>query len=389
MRTHSSPTEWIASGPDRSKIALPGTDRARPPAQTMLMANRAAAAVEVTRVADLTGLDTIGIPTYQATRPTSRTLSVSMGKGVTSELARLSAVMEAIETWHVEQPLSPAVTAAAPREIGDRLGYPLAGVPQLTPSLLHDGLPLDWVEGRVLSTGASTLVPMDAVRLTFERIADWTAPAFLASTNGLASGNTLAEATLHALYEVIERDALTGVITDRGPSVLADPRSLGSAVIDGLCDTIERAGAFTEVRLVPSPTGLPCFMSWIACPDYPAAMFGFGCHLSPEIALSRALTEAAQTRLSYISGARDDLKSEVGQPGARRQREPSAGADLRSLTEEPAAGQALLDDLDEVTRRVTAAFGSSPLVVDLTREDIGVPVVKAVVPGCRVCLEVL
>ncbi|MFC6544829.1 YcaO-like family protein [Nonomuraea salmonea] len=94
-----------------AKVRLPGTDRARDPAATLTMARRAARAVGVTRVADITRLDTVGIPTFQAIRPASRTLAVSQGKGVTPDLARLSAIMESIELWHVEQSLPPDVTA--------------------------------------------------------------------------------------------------------------------------------------------------------------------------------------------------------------------------------------------------------------------------------------
>jgi ribosomal protein S12 methylthiotransferase accessory factor len=388
MQTDHSVLSWLAAEPDRAKLRLPGTDRARPPAETLAMAAAAAVKVGVTRVADITRLDTIGIPTYQAIRPTARTLALSQGKGVTAELAKLSAIMEAVESWHVEQPLVPDVAAAPPRELAGELGYDVAALAACEPSLLHDGLPLDWVEARSLLDGARTLVPVDAVRLTLERRTGWNAPAFLASTNGLASGNTLVEATLHALYEIIERDAVAAVLGD-GLGVLADPRSLGSPVVDGLCERIEAAHAYLEVRFVPSPTGLPCFLAWVACHDYQAAMFGFGCHLSPEIALSRAVTEAVQTRLAYISGARDDLEDDIDADAARRPRSPGPVADLRDLAPRPPQHDSLLGDLEYVVKQATAAFSFPPLVADLTRPQIGVPVVKVVAPGSRVSPEVL
>jgi ribosomal protein S12 methylthiotransferase accessory factor len=140
----------------------------------------------------------------------------------------------------------------------------------------------------------------------------------------------------------------------------------------------------------PSPTDLPCFLSWVACHDYPAAMFGFGCHLSAEIALTRSITEAAQTRLAYIAGARDDLQDQIDDPGAKRRRDQGGpAADIGGLLPAPVEHDTLLDDLESVVKRATAAFGYPPLMVDLTREEIGVPVVKVVVPGSRVCPEVL
>jgi ribosomal protein S12 methylthiotransferase accessory factor len=389
MQTDTPALSWIASTADRSKIRLPGTNRARTPAASLEMASRAAAAVGVTRVADITRLDTIGIPTYQAVRPLSRTLAVAQGKGVTAELAKLSAVMESVETWHVEQPM-PAVRTAAPRELAGELNYDVFALPRCAPSVLHDGLPLDWVPARSLLDGTQTLVPVDVVRLSLEQRHGWHPPAFLASTNGLASGNTLVEAVLHALYEVIERDAVTAALAGGDLGVRVDPRSSGSAVADELCTLIERAGVTHEVRFVGSPTGLPCFLSWLACDDYPAAMFGFGCHLSAEIALTRAITEAAQTRLSYIAGARDDLQDDIDDAGTKRRRESSGpAADIGELMPAPVEHLSLLDDLEYVVKRATAAFSHPPLVADLTRDEIGVPVVKVVAPGSRISPEVL
>lgn len=386
---HDVPGAWLATGDDRAKVRLPGTTRARPPAATREMARSAAQRVGVTRVADITRLDTIGIPTYQAIRPLSRTLAVSQGKGVTPELARLSAVLESVEVWHVEQPMPPVVTAT-PAELGGRLGYDVAALAPSTPSLLHDALPLAWVPGRSLADGTDTLLPRDVVRLSLEAPQDWHPPVFFSSTNGLASGNTRVEATLHGLYEVIERDAVTASVQGGDRGVRVDPRSAGSEIADGLCTAIERAAVGLEVRLLPSPTGLPVFLAWLSCDDYPAVMYGFGCHLDPAIAMTRAITEAAQTRLSYVAGARDDLAGDIDDGGTRRRREPAGpAADLATVLPPPADTTSLLGDLAYVVDRATAAFAQSPMVADLTRDDIGVPVVKVVAPGARICPEVL
>ncbi|WP_219517435.1 YcaO-like family protein [Nonomuraea ceibae] len=371
---------------DQVKLRLPGTDRARDPAATYAMARRAARLVGITRVADITRLDIIGIPTFQAIRPASRTLAVSQGKGVTPELARVSAMMEGIELWHAEQPMTP-VLQAPPREVADRLPYDVRALPAAPASLLHDGLPVDWVTATSLADGSRALVPRECVEFSLVRRTGWTAPAFLSSTNGLASGNTVTEAVLHALYEVIERDAVTAALASGGRGALADPATLGSPVVDGLCEAMARARVALEVRSVPSPTGLPCFLARITCDDYPPAFMGFGCHLSSEIALTRAITEAAQARLGYVSGARDDLlpgthDAALGRGPLPR---PAGGAAIRGQT----AHESLLDDLREVVKRAAEAFSCVPLVADLTREEIGVPVVRVVAPGSRITPEVL
>ncbi|MEW9532567.1 YcaO-like family protein [Microbispora sp. NPDC049125] len=385
MRTDNC-LSWLLSKSDRSKVRLPGTDRAHDPAATLEMAGRAARKVGITRVADITRLDTIGIPTFQAIRPTSRTLAVSQGKGITSELAKLSATMESVELWHAEQPMSPATTAP-PREVAGHLGYDIRDIPLSTPTVLHDGLPLDWVAARSLADGSETLVPKDTVAFSLIRRTGWNPPVFFESTNGLASGNTLVEGVLHALYEVIERDAVTAAITTGDRGVRVDPGTSGSPVVGELCELMERARVRLEVRSLRSPTELPCFLARITCDDYPPPFMGYGCHLSAEIALTRAITEAAQSRLAYISGARDDLRPDVHKDAdAKRPTVPATGTG-ETIQRQP-AHESLADDLEDVVKRAAVAFSHAPLVVDLTRDDIAVPVVRVVAPGSRVRAEV-
>lgn len=94
-------------------VVLPGTVRARTPEETWAAAAGLLPEFGLTRLADLTGLDCIGPPVWTAVRPASLTLSTSQGKGATPLLAKLSAVMEAIELWHLEQPLLVAARGPA------------------------------------------------------------------------------------------------------------------------------------------------------------------------------------------------------------------------------------------------------------------------------------
>jgi len=116
--------------------------------------------------------------------------------------------------------------------------------------------------------------------------------------------------------------------------------------------------------------------------------YGFGCHLAPEVALSRALTEAVQTRLTYISGSRDDLLRHDYQ----RNRDPELlGAIWDEITRTPsdvradARASLAADTFEEDVRRLLAAVSAvgtrRVVVVDLTRAEIGLPVVKVLVPG--------
>jgi ribosomal protein S12 methylthiotransferase accessory factor len=378
---------------DSSKVVMPGTDRARPPEETLPDALRWAKTVGVTRLADVTRLDTIGIPTYQAVRPNTKTLTVSQGKGMTHELAMISALMESTELWHAEncalQPYQSTI-----EQNRSALTYdPYRDLPLLTGSFLHDNLPLNWVTAISTIDGAEVPVPLTLVALDQRAPDRWRPQVFYETSNGLASGNTFVEATLHALYEVIERDAITRADSPKGAGVRFDPRDVGSDAIDELLARFEAVDVLVDARWMRSPTGLPCVSVRIVSPDYPRVAGGFGCHLRMDVATLRALTEAAQSRLTLISGARDDLaRAGYGVvqhfgPSPRdldREFDPPPPEILHSTSH-----GSLREDLAEVSARCQRGFGQAPLVVDLTQADVGAPVVRVLVPGCRMGEDVL
>ena len=84
----------------------------RAPEETLAHASTLARALGITRIANVTGLDCIGVPVAMAYRPNARSLAVSPGKGLDLVAAKTSAIMEAIEGWHAERILSPLVLAS-------------------------------------------------------------------------------------------------------------------------------------------------------------------------------------------------------------------------------------------------------------------------------------
>src|SRR5882672_4545796 len=114
-----------------------GTRRAVPPLETLRRIRPRLRAAGITRLADVTGLDWIGIPVYQAIRPNSRTLSASQGKGLTRAQAQVSALMEALEGFHAERLLYTSVreTIGTMRR---QVSYDPRVLDLLRPQLLHD-----------------------------------------------------------------------------------------------------------------------------------------------------------------------------------------------------------------------------------------------------------
>lgn len=368
-----------------------GTHRMRAPATTMQEFGGSRERLGITRLADVTGLDRIGIPVFMAVRPASRSISVSQGKGLTREAARVSAFMEAVEGWHaerVEAPLRYDSWASLKRHSRalDITRLPLCRGARLRPST-----PLLWVKGFDLIAAEPVWVPFECVSTYFVEPAR-AGGIFLASSNGLASGNHLLEAIVHGLCELIERDA-SAIWTARGGVQRATDR-LNAKTLPGtpaaLLARMSDADVLPSVWEMTTDTGVPAFYCQIV--DDPEAprwalrgiSAGQGCHLDPEVALVRAITEAAQSRLTRISGARDDMfdYSAHGHPDDIRaaaelaqhhEGRPFERADLSTETFE--------DDIALLLAAVVRAGVDSVAVIDLGRPEIGIPVVRVVAPG--------
>jgi YcaO-like protein with predicted kinase domain len=389
--------------PDEIKRYRAGTDRTVDPAVTVARARRVARACGISRLANITHLDRVGIPVFSAVRPLSRSVSVAQGKGATPDAARASALMEAIEAHHAENVTAPLVFAS----IADaRRSRPIVDVSRLA-RFDCDELPLSrrilWVQGAQLAGDAPVWLPLDVVHTDYTGALVPGPPLFFCSSNGLASGNTRAEAIAHGLCELIERDALT-LASCRSGRVQGDRRVDLATVDDPLCQQLlaqfAAAGVEVLVEDVTSDVAIACLRCtvWDAEREILRPMLpisGFGCHPRREVALVRALTEAAQGRAILISGARDDL-SLWHYDEARAVRLAAACRAVarrigpgRAFDAIPSHDDETMDgDVAWILARLAAADLPEVAVVDLSKPDIGIPVVRVVVPGLEAMSEV-
>ena len=377
-------------------VAPAGPHRSVPPERTLDRVRPLLPALGITRVAVLTGLDNVGIPVAAAYRPNSRSIAVHQGKGQTLVAAKVSAVMEALECWHAEAadlPLRLGTHAEMSRR-GDALApdrLPLTGRPDPATARVL------WTEAAELGAGRPVWVPFELVS------ADFTAPApagfgvFRQTTNGLACGNEPIEAILQGLYEVVERDAVALWHAAEPLAQAAcgvDPGSVDGAASGWLLARFAAAGVAVRIWDVTSEVGLPVFMALACDADGLAGVepeFGAGCHADADVALARALAEAAQARVTRISGARDDFPPHSFDPGARAARHDAAQRFLlmppaRSFRPVRGAGSAEAD-VENALRRLGRAGFPQIACVDLTRPEIGVPVVRIIVPGLEGAFE--
>lgn len=298
------------------EIGRPGDrlyiDRDRDPADTVARLWPYLPQLGITRLARQTGLDRIGIPCWASFRPNSKSLAGGQGKGLTDAAACASALMEAAEVAVAETPFGERRVATANDLERDGLRWfdPVRLLP--FGSTFDPAQRLNWLRANDLADGAEVWVPLDAVSMDGET---YELAGVCKSSNGLASGNTAEEALFHGLCELIERDATTiwSLLPPAGRAArVFDVRELADPVVEALCEQVRAAGL--EVQLIDqtSDIGVPVIMALIGPPgDAPATHLelaaGYGAHPIAARAAIRAITEAAQSRVTGIASSRDDI----------------------------------------------------------------------------------
>ena len=395
-------------------LKVDGIERVVPAAQTIERVASAAEALGVTRLADITGLDRIGIPIYSSVVPKSRdVLSVYNGKGVRPIDAQVGALMEAIERQTAIKTRLPYIEGSF-SDLRQQLNV-------LDPNRVNQRLAEDyseqrvysWVEGLDIISGEACWVPAKLAGYLWDDVPH---PSCFGrnDTNGLASGNCREEAICHALSELVERDAWTmaelgahqlprqrrslafGIKAKDGPDDLEMFPCL-DLVSNDLLDKFHQAHLFPVVRDITSSLGVPTIFASVIDddrPDFPMAHGGLGAHPDVNVALRRALTELAQSRCVDIQGVREDLSP------------PSAGSEAfglhtrrisnirreswclgeskrkRELTAIPSRRHASIDeDMKVILERFVACGLDLIVVVDFTPHISSYSVVRVIVPG--------
>lgn len=375
----------------------------------------------VTRMADITDLDRIGIPVYSAIVPRSNDgISVYNGKGATKLIAKTSAAMEAIERFASWLPIRPAVIAsfAELTEAGRVAMNPRDHSFDMSPGY-RDDMPISWVCGWDLLADESVLVPHDAAGY---QLAMHEPPVYtVTTTNGLASGNSLEEAICHALCEVVERDTMTiaeltgdrlSQVLERGlgvpqhsfeetnPVRRRHPHVALSTLPPGaqtLVDRFHRAGVILRVRDITSELGVPTFYAGVgedSGPDTSTCHAGMGTHPDAEVAFMRAVTECAQSRAMDIQAMREDISlpdAKVSKHHRHAQRTATRDPDgwlWRMVGPEVPFGDIpscpsddIIADISHILGRLRACGMQRAIVVDLSPPEMPVSVARVIVPG--------
>jgi len=143
-----------------AKLYTTDTHRSIPPAETIARVRPHFAQMGITRVANVTGLDRIGLPVIMVSRPNSRSVAVSQGKGLSLDSAIASGVMEAAETWHGERIARPLRYASFADLARDSAVIDVDRLPRVSGSRFHDAHRILWIEGTNVVRGETACCPM-------------------------------------------------------------------------------------------------------------------------------------------------------------------------------------------------------------------------------------
>ncbi|WP_104400244.1 YcaO-like family protein [Vibrio penaeicida] len=380
-----------------------GTHRTVSPEQTLERIRPLFSAMGITRLANVTGLDDIGIPVVTACRPNAKAVAVSQGKGVSLAAAKTSAAMEAIETYHAENINLPVHFTSYNELTKSNEVVDIRTLPKMDVSSFCPDSRRVWIQGGQIQSKRAQFVPYDLVHCDFTLPLPQGSGCFQLSTNGLASGNTIEEATCHALCEVIERDALalwSLLPKTHQAKKKVDTSTINDPTIRALLEQIDQAGVMIGVWDVTSNIGTPTFFCMIINehenqyrPLY--AISGSGTHPDKHVAIMRAITEAIQSRLTLISGSRDDIS--LNKYESRQQLEKqryirdeimSAPSYINFDTIDSWDNDTLEEDLVLLCAQLEQQALPNPIAVDLTKPEFEIPVVRVIAPGLEGLHEV-
>ena len=303
--------------------------------------------------------------------------------------------MESVETYHAEHMVLPLKLASYEELRYTHNVVEFTELPRPKHGLFHPHLRLLWIEGYDLIQNDLVWVPYELVYLDYTLPLPPGSGCFVATSNGLASGNHVLEAISHGICELVERDAST-LWSLRSEEARRRTRLDLDTVDDPSCrEVLEkcvRAGVDVAVWEATTDLGIPTFLCWLGhlsvSPLWPLhSASGFGCHPSRGIALLRALTEAAQSRLTMIAGSRDDLLRRDYEYDVchRTLRQDPADLEIQApvcrFQNAPTWESSTLNgDVEWELERLQAAGISRVIVFDLTKPEFGLPVVRIVIP---------
>lgn len=375
-----------------------GTHRVKKPEDTISDYEDKLKVAGITRLTDITDLDRVGIPVFSAIRPTAQSGGVSIyaGKGISKSHAKASAIMEGFERYSAEKQDVDDESIISGK-YGD-----VEGAIDLESLILSRDMGLDdvrdlnleWSEMVEINSGKLYYVPSNLVYHPY--VPDEGFDAFVkGNTNGLASGNTLEEAILHGLFEVIERDAWSIFEICKKNKQSIDLSSIKNEDILNILAKFESENIDIKLFDITADIKVPTILASSddkVLKDAALLSLGVGTHLDPEIAILRALTEVAQSRATQIHGTREDTARAdfMRKAGYERMKKINKiyfedSENTIQLNDIPnrSSLKTIKEDINICLNELNKVGLDKVLFKDLTRPETGVNVVRVIIPNAE------
>ncbi len=337
----------------------------------------------------------------------------SGGKGKSVEQARVSALAESLERYcgafdGTEQRIRATFarlgkSAVHPnscmcyseRQYLNRQSWNRKGSKAyFVPERFREDVEIEWTPLWSLSVEETRYLPTSLCYYGY-RSSD---PVFArADSNGCAAGSVVEEAVLQGLLELIERDAVAIWWYNRLRRKAMDLESIDDAYVSTLVEHYRKLRREIWALDITSDIGVPTFVAISKRVDKPEEdiIYGFGAHLDPSLALTRALTELNQAleAVPTVNGP-ESTRTYLGSEDAVRWWRTVTTSNAAYLKPDPEAAPRQLQDFENLAsddllqdistcRELAARQGIDVLVLDQTRPDVAFPVVRVVAPGLR------
>ena len=371
------------------KVYILETHRSKTPADTLQFIERIKQTAGMLSFRNATEVDRIGIQVFTCDRiRPDGSMTSHTGKGISPIQAQVSITMEAIERYCSEfrKEYLEKLVKGSYRNLKSKLN--ILDPQDLVLSRLSDyddGKEIYWIWGCDLSKEEDILVPACAVYHPYH---EDNILLMSTHTNGIAAGNTMEEAVIHGLAEVIERDAW---------SIAQYSRQFHDAIfienvpenefIIGVFERFEKASIEIVAKDLTTDVGMPVVAAFSRDLVHltMAPIDGFGAHLDPRVATVRAILEIATTRALFIQKYGIEGMCETVPLYLRHgeEEDPRFYAHHQKGIKELEVGYStdIYEDIQSMISKLRARGLNRVVAVNLTRSDVDIPTVRMIVPG--------
>jgi ribosomal protein S12 methylthiotransferase accessory factor len=377
------------------------THRAIEPSKTIAEYKDKLKIAGITRITDITHLDRIGIPVFSAIRPTAQDGGVSIyaGKGAKKDQAKASAMMEGFERYSAEKQSiddENSKLATLSEMDGEKFIHPddLIISNEVKSLDFEKERKIEWTLTKDIITENDYYIPSNAIFHPYiPKDIKNTSAIFKGNTNGLASGNVLEEAVLHGMLEVIERDAWSIFELTKKNKKCINIDNIKNPLINELLEKFKKESINIKLMDLTADIDIPTIAATAddtILKDPALLTLGIGTHLNPEIAVLRALTEVAQSRATQIHGTREDTSRAVLMRKAGYERmkkinkhyfEEKNDNIIDLIDIEDKSTDSLKKNIEITTNELKRNNIDKILFKNLTRKEIGINVVRVIIPG--------